>query len=59
MISDVLFDAIEEIERHQKFSPQCYNELREEIDAVKEAMRALQIKLDSYPPPISSRAPSL
>jgi peptidoglycan hydrolase CwlO-like protein len=49
MISDVLFEAIEEIERYQNDLPQCYDEIREEINAVKETMRALQIKLDTPP----------
>jgi len=59
MISDVLFDAIEAIERNQEDSPVWYDEFRDEIDAVKGAMRALQLKLDSYPPPNSTRALSL
>ena len=49
MISDVLFEAIEEIERYQNDFSQCYDELRAEIDAVKEIMRALRIKLDTPP----------
>jgi len=59
MISDVLFKAIEEIERYQNDLPQCYDEIREEINAVKETMRALQIKLDTPGWPNSSRALSL
>ena len=49
MISDILFEAIEEIERYQKDFSECYDELRAEIDAVKEIMSALRIKLDTPP----------
>jgi hypothetical protein len=59
MISDILFEAIEEIERYQNDFSECYDDLREEIDAVKDAMKALKIKLDTPPLPHSSRVPSL
>ena len=46
MISDVLFEAIEEIERYQADMPICYDTRRIEIDRVKEEMRNLQHRLD-------------
>lgn len=52
MISDVLFEAIEEIERYQSNFPDHYNEIRDEIDKVKGAMCRLQLSLDA--PPIVS-----
>ena len=48
MISDVLFDARKEIEDYQAdgaFS-RHYEDLREEIEVVKELMEALQMRLD-------------
>jgi hypothetical protein len=46
MISDVLSEAIREIERYQKEFPQCYDEDRVLIDEVKAAMRRLQARYD-------------
>jgi hypothetical protein len=54
MISDVLAEAIEEIERYQQDMPDLYcgpGTFGQEIDQVKAAMRRLLVKLDSplYP----------
>ena len=49
MISDVLSDAICEIERYQQDFPDSYNSLREEIEQVKAVMKRLMIKLDTPP----------
>jgi metal-dependent amidase/aminoacylase/carboxypeptidase family protein len=53
MISDVLFEAVEEIERYQRDIPWCYDDpaITAEIEAVKASMTALRIKLDTPPPP--------
>jgi hypothetical protein len=47
MISDVLCDAVEEIERYQREMPEVYNDspVHEEIEQVKAAMRKLMRKL--------------
>jgi hypothetical protein len=47
MISDVLFDAIEEIRRYQKEFPKCYNSLQLEIARVILVMDELRAKLDN------------
>ncbi len=49
MISDVLVDAIHEIDKYMCFT--CYQEenLRKEILACRETMEALRIKLDDVP----------
>lgn len=57
MISDVLFEALVEIERYQREMPGVYENSRAEIDAVKVAMRALQWKLD-LPPDNLRRGPA-
>src|SRR5262245_61739614 len=51
MISDVLFEALEEIERYQRDCPEAYSdpELKKEIESVKSAMRGLQRWLDTPP----------
>jgi hypothetical protein len=49
MISDVLFEAIEEIERYQREFPRSYDEIKPDIEAVKAKMRALQRFLDTLP----------
>ena len=51
MLSDTLSEAIEEIERYQREMPDVYDYIKEEINQVKEAMRKLQIELDT--PPVS------
>jgi hypothetical protein len=48
-LSDVLFEAVQRIERYQRTQPQVYEELRGEIDDLKARMRALQFKLDRPP----------
>jgi hypothetical protein len=50
MISDVLFQAIQEIEEYQRDFPMCYDDVGGEIDRVKEAMRSLQRTLNDQPP---------
>ena len=50
MISDVLSDAIAEIEAAQQAEPDAYRSFSDEIESVKAAMRALQVKLDTPPP---------
>lgn len=47
MISDVLFDAIQEIERYQAEMPDSYDSIRAEIDEVIGKMRELQRRLDN------------
>jgi hypothetical protein len=46
MISDILFQAVQAIERYQREMPHHYDQLRAEIDEVKAAMRGLQRRLD-------------
>jgi hypothetical protein len=46
MISDVLFDAVEEIENYQRDLPEAYENWRSLIAECKDAMRSLQKKLD-------------
>lgn len=50
MISDMLSEAVEEIERYQKDMPDCYEGLRFEIDTVKEVMDCLRLYLDRADP---------
>ncbi len=47
MLSDVLFEAVEEIERCQADFAEAYAPYKDEIEEVKKAMRELQAKLDS------------
>ena len=49
MISDVLFEAIEEIERYQRELPQAYSRMREDIELVKKVLASLQARLDTPP----------
>lgn len=46
MISDVLFDAIEEIRRYQRDFAGVYDGLQDEIEPVVTTMKELQHKLD-------------
>ena len=55
MISDVLFEALSEIEVYQREMPDAYKPLGEDIEAVKLAMRSLLRKLDT-PPGASHRS---
>lgn len=50
MISDILFDAIEDIRDYQRDMPDVYDPIRAEIEAVIVAMDALRQKLDTPPP---------
>jgi hypothetical protein len=54
MISDVLAEALDEIDRYQRDFGRCYDGIRPEIDGVKAVMRRLLQVLDS--PPGSCRA---
>ncbi len=49
MISDTLFDAIDEIETYQMKYPECYGELKDDIEVVKKVMSGLQERLDQPP----------
>ena len=49
MISDVLFEAVSEIERYQREMPDIYRPLQSEIDDVKQVIERLRTKLDSAP----------
>ena len=49
MISDVLSEAIDEIERYQRDFPDTYRECRIEINATLQAMRRLRDFLDTPP----------
>jgi hypothetical protein len=49
MISDVLFEAIAEIEQWQERVPFAYHDYKQEIATVKRVMRRLQNKLDTNP----------
>lgn len=49
MISDVLFDALEEIKDYQRRMPEAYSPLRDQIEPVKAAMRRLLNLLDGPP----------
>lgn len=45
MLSDTLFESIQEIEHYQR-EFRCYDDMSEDIDAVKKVMTALQERLD-------------
>jgi hypothetical protein len=51
MISDVLLEAIAEIERYQRTSKSMYSEpsLKKQIESVKSAMQKLLKRLDTVP----------
>jgi hypothetical protein len=49
MISDVLCEAVTEIERYQRDFPNAYSGLKAEIDKVKAVMNALRAYLDCPP----------
>jgi hypothetical protein len=53
MISDVLFEAREEIRRYQANTPEAYDDIGEQIDAVVKKMVDLQEYLDT--PPVMDR----
>jgi hypothetical protein len=47
MISDVLFDAVEDIRTYQHDYPECYADIQAKIDVVVAEMDALRAYLDS------------
>ncbi len=47
MISDVLFEALRQIESYQRECPHAYDAMRAEIDKVKTTMNVLRCKLDN------------
>lgn len=49
MIPDMLFDAIEKIEKYQRDFPDIYDHMKADIEAVKIIMRDLQRKLEITP----------
>jgi hypothetical protein len=49
MLSDVLFDAIQEIHRYQQEMPDIYEKDRAEIEKVIEAMDTLRVYYDTPP----------
>ncbi len=49
MISDVLSDAVGEIEEYQRDIPDSYAEITAEIDVVKTVMDGLRIVFDAVP----------
>jgi len=55
MMSDVLFDAIRDIEEYEKKFPDVYGQMKNQIARVKEAMRELQRELDRMPADEESR----
>ncbi len=50
MISDVLFQAIQEIEMYQQEFSIAYADIRDELDVLKRVLRAFISDLDSSPP---------
>ena len=51
MLSDTLFDAVQEIRWYQREYPQLYDHLRSDIERVVQAMDALRRLLDTPPAP--------
>ncbi len=49
MISDVLSESLARIEEYQSQFPGSYEDTRDEIEQVKQAMTCLQIRLDTPP----------
>lgn len=49
MISDVLSDALRDIEDYQRYMPEAYSEITAEIEVVKAVMDGLRIVLDAAP----------
>lgn len=50
MISDVLCEALWDIETYEKDDPKCYADLAEEIRKDKLEMMIVQVRLDMIPP---------
>ena len=51
MLSDALFECLEEIERYQRDFPAHYDDMKEQIENCKSLMRSLMEKLDDPPIP--------
>lgn len=49
MLSEILFDTVEEIERYQRIYPHIYNRVEQDIEEIKTRIRALQSKLNAPP----------
>jgi hypothetical protein len=49
MISDVLFDAVREIESYQRLFPDVYGPVRDQIEQCKAGMTKLRRQLDQPP----------
>ena len=49
MISDTLFETIEEIKDYQERMPQCYEEIGAELEVVVTLMEAMRTVLDIPP----------
>lgn len=54
MLSEILFDMVEEIERYQRIYPHIYNRVERDIEDLKARIRALQCKLN---PPMPAAVP--
>jgi hypothetical protein len=55
MISDVLSDAIASIRAYQRNFPDCYDDIKSEIDSVVSVMDGLRQKVDTPPMPDERR----
>ena len=49
MISDILFEALEDIEAQQKESPRMYEDIRPMLNKLKKHMRSVLSYLDAPP----------
>ncbi len=58
MISDVLFEAIREIEMYQREFSEAYDAMRDELDVLKRVLDAFGSDVDT-PPPFDSVTRSL
>ena len=47
MLSDVLFEARQDIEFYQEAYPDLYDQYREELEVIKNLMDMLRMKIDS------------
>ena len=46
MLSDVLFEAMQDIEFYQEAYPDLYDQCREELEVIKNLMDMLRMKID-------------
>jgi len=46
MLSDVLFEAMQDIEFYQEAYPDLYDQYREELEVIKNLMDMLRMKID-------------